>query len=162
LDWTLSPYVALYFAIEQQSTEDGAVWLFPSLSLNRMAEQKLGPWKELDDSDFQTEALKVLYPLEVSIHNERSASQQGVFTMCTHILSDHVAAIEETFHSQEEVYPLHKVIVPARLKEEFLFKLRVMIVTAGSLFPGLDGLGRPGRDYARLSAWLTQQKQEQR
>lgn len=33
LDWTLSPYVALYFAVEQSPESDGAVWFFPSSAL---------------------------------------------------------------------------------------------------------------------------------
>lgn len=152
LDWTLSPYVALYFAVEQRPMEDGAVWIFPFPALNHIACQKLGEFGDFNEKVLRAKAIKVVYPLETLIHNERSAAQQGVFTMCTHALSNHEAAIEEAFHGQKEP-DLHKVIIPSRLKDKCLFKLQTMNVTAGSLFPGPEGLGRAGRDYARLYAW---------
>jgi len=161
LDWTLSPYVALYFAVEQNPKEDGAVWFFPFLPLNELARQKLGEFGKFSEIIFETKRIKVVYPLEVNIHNERSASQQAVFTMCTHILSDHEVTIEEAFQGQKESYQLQKVIIPSRLKNECLFRLQTMNVTAGSLFPGPDGLGRAGRDYARLYAWHMQREREE-
>ena len=36
LDWTRSPYVALYFAVNQQFNADGAVWAFSSSTLEAL------------------------------------------------------------------------------------------------------------------------------
>jgi len=150
----------LYFAVEHLPDTDGAVWLFPSAALDAIVREKWGKFGELGEIVLETKEIKAVYPIEAAQHNERSASQQAVFTFCTHILSDHGVVIEEAFQGQEESYPLHKVIVPSRLKNEYLSRLRIMNITASSLFPGLDGLGRAGRDYARLRAWRTQHEHE--
>ena len=42
LDWTLSPYVGLYFAVEQFPEVDGAVWLFPSSALETLTTSRYG------------------------------------------------------------------------------------------------------------------------
>ena len=42
LDWTLSPYVALYFAVDQFPESDGAVWFFPSLALETITTNRYG------------------------------------------------------------------------------------------------------------------------
>src|SRR5215813_11900 len=123
LDWTLSPYVALYFAVEQHHEKDAAVWRFPFPALHRIACQKLGMFGDFNEKVLQAKTIKVVYPLEVNVHNERSSSQQAVFTLCTHVLSDHEVAIEEAFQGQKELDQLQKVVIPSRLKDECLFRL---------------------------------------
>ncbi len=43
-----------------------------------------------------------------------------------------------------------KVVIPPELKADFLYRLRPMNLTAVSLFPGIDGLGRSVAEYAYL------------
>ena len=155
LDWTLSPYVALYFAVEQHLDIDGAVWLFPSSALESISTSRFEELSKEDHSQLQTHEIQAVYPIEAAYHTERSAPQQAVFTVCTHVLGDHGLVIENAFRGQETRYPLHKIIVPAELKNEYLSRLRAMNITPSSLFPGLDGLGRAARDYVRLRAWRT-------
>jgi hypothetical protein len=161
LDWTLSPYVALYFAVEQFPESDGAVWFFPSSALETIMENRYGRFdpvsKQLESHD-----VKAVYPIEATQHNNRSASQQAVFTVCTHVLSDHGDIISEAFVGQEHQNPLSKVVIPAELKNEFLSRLKTMNITPSSLFPGLDGLGRAARDYVRLRAWRTHNERDTR
>ena len=158
LDWTLSPYVALYFAVDQCPDNDGAVWFFPSFELGAITANHFGKLEDSSQERLESRDIKAVYPVEPTQHTERSASQQAVFTVCTHVLADHGEAISEAFASQEDRYPLNKVIVPAGLKDQFLSKLRTMNITASSLFPGLDGLGRASRDYIRLRAWRTHEE----
>jgi len=47
---------------------------------------------------------------------------------------------------------LIKIVIPARLKVEFLARLHGLNVTPAALFPGLDGLGRMVRDYVQCAA----------
>jgi hypothetical protein len=161
LDWTLSPYVALYFAVDQYSESDGALWFFPSPILEDRIEKRYGKLR-LDDTDtaqlteqLESRNVKAVYPIEAAQHSLRSASQQGVFTVSTHVLSDHGDVIAQTLIEQKGWSGLNKVIVPAGLKNEFLSKLRTMNITPSSLFHGLDGLGRAARDYIRLRIWRT-------
>ena len=155
LDWTRSPYIALYFAVEQFPESDGAVWFFPSFALDNLITDRFGKLSPEGVELLETHEVQAVYPIEPTQHNERSASQQAVFTVCTHVQGDHGEVIEEAFHGQEERHPLNKIIVPASLKYECLSKLRAMNITPSSLFPGLDGLGRAARDYVRLRAWRT-------
>lgn len=153
LDWTLSPYVGLYFAIEQSPQEDGAVWLFSSVELNRITDLNYGKLAHGHYECLETHDIKAIYPIEPTHHNERSASQQAVFTICTHILADHGEIIARSLTENHSDLPAYKLIIPAHLKTSFLSKLRVMNIAPSSLFPGLDGLGRASRDYIRLRAW---------
>jgi len=155
LDWTLSPYVALYFAVDQSPENDGAVWFFPSSALESVTVKRYGKLQPESYEQLESHDVEAVYPIEATQHSRRSASQQAVFTVCTHVLSDHSDVISEAFVGQEDRYPLNKVIVPAGLKDEFLSRLRTMNITPSSLFPGLDGLGRAARDYIRLRAWRT-------
>ena len=153
LDWTLSPYVALYFAVDQSPERDGAVWFVASSALETVTVNRYGKLRIGSEEQLEAHDVAAVYPIEATQHSRRSAPQQAVFTMCTHVLANHGDVISEAFAGQEDRYPLNKVIVPAGLKDEFLSRLRVMNITPSSLFPGLDGLGRPSRDYIRLRAW---------
>ena len=162
LDWSLSPYVALYFAIEHCPDRDGAVWLFPASALEILITQKHGKFDQQDESIWETNEIVSVLPVETVAHSERSAAQQGVFTVCTHILSNHGDVIAEAFCSQEDSHSLHKIVIPAEIKNDFLSRLRTMNITPGSLFPGLDGIGRAGRDYTRLRVWRTEMERKGR
>ncbi len=155
LDWTLSPYVALYFAVEQLADIDGAVWFFPSSALGTINERRFGRLTLEKEGLLESRDIRAVYPVEAAQHTQRSAPQQAVFTVCTHVLGDHGSVIDDAFHGQDERYPLNKVVIPANLKNGFLSRLRTMNITANSLFPGLDGLGRAARDYISLRAWRT-------
>jgi hypothetical protein len=155
LDWTHSPYVALYFAVDQCPENDGAVWFFPSSELETITVDRYGKLQDGSQEQLESHDVKAVYPIEATQHSTRSASQQAVFTVCTHVLADHGEVISEAFVGQEDRCPLNKVIVPAGVKSQFLSRLRTMNITASSLFPGLDGLGRASRDYIRLRAWRT-------
>ncbi|BFU89937.1 MAG: hypothetical protein NTAFB01_11240 [Nitrospira sp.] len=155
LDWTLSPYVALYFAVEQSLQSDGAVWFFSSSFLETVTVNRYGRLRPDTQEQLETHDIVAAYPIEAMQHTGRSASQQAVFTICTHVLADHADAISEAFAGQKDLYQLNKIIIPARLKDDFLSRLRTMNITPSAMFPGLDGLGRAARDYIRLRAWRT-------
>ena len=162
LDWTQSPFVATYFAVEQRSEKDGAIWLFNSPLLNTIMEEKYGAlhFKEHQELMFEHEhAIPAIYPIMGAIHTERSSAQQGSYTFGCSLVGNHETIIAECF---AEKYPkangsadklLNKIIIPASLKEEFVARLHTMNINARTLFPGADGLGRSASEIVRQRVW---------
>ena len=138
LDWTRSPYVALYFAVNHDFKSDGAVWAFSSSLLKDCVKASVPfvNWRDEQDKeqydDFETHVIHVFEPNQPPL---RSVIQQGVFTVCTCILDEH-AGIINNFGSG-----FRRLVIPAALKTECLSRLRVMNLSAATLFPDLDGLG---------------------
>lgn len=158
LDWTMSPYVATYFAVESGLDRDGAIFAVHREPLERTAAASAAPEFVLDRdaymrSDGAQPTLRTYFPRR---QNERFAPQQGVFVYADHILCDHETALAPIYEQVQQAHPtkyvLMKFIVPQELKTEFLMRLRVVNVSGLTLFPGLDGLGRHAAETARLHA----------
>ncbi|HEV2146143.1 MAG TPA: FRG domain-containing protein [Longimicrobiaceae bacterium] len=155
LDWTKSPYVAAYFAVEQQWDQDGAIWLFHVATVTHWATQQHGDLDYVSNAVLTNpEAGPRLFYWAPQKRTERMIAQQGAFTACLSPSNDHGSLIEaacgpEHGTGSDEVY--RKLIIPAELKPRFLRQLRQMNVTASALFPGVDGLGRSMAELARLS-----------
>lgn len=163
LDWSVSPYVAAYFAAHQDgSHSDGAVWCFCHKRLRRAFVSEYGDEPpDLTRTEDEDPAVKQLHaalrdpggkpsvvPLEFKFFSSpRMAEQQGRFTMCLRVDQDHTciaAKIHRTF--------LTKLIIPHKRKPDFLAELRRMNITAAALFPGVDGLGRSIAELTSLGA----------
>jgi hypothetical protein len=69
--------------------------------------------------------------------SERFLAQQGKFTMSFAPLQDQCSLIGK-FGGPF----VKKIIIPSTNKRDFLLRLRDINITAASLFPGVDGLGR--------------------
>jgi hypothetical protein len=164
LDWTASPYVAAYFATQQDGSDrDGAVWCFCHRRLHKAFVKEYGSeppdLTRTEDEDPAVEHLHEVLrnpdappsvvPLAFKFFSSaRMAEQQGRFTMCLRVHQDHVciAAKIPTTH-------LKKIVIPHKIKPDFLAELRRMNITAAALFPGVDGLGR---SIAELTSLGTQ------
>ncbi len=156
LDWTESPFVALYFAVEKHLNRDGIVWILPSSRLDTLMTNRFGKMHDLsEESSFLDEPIRAVYPILGTKHTERSLAQQGVYTVGTDPLSDHGSIIEEVFTEAGKTSELVRVVVPAKLKVDCLSMLRTMNICASSLFPGADGVGRSSAEYIRLRVWRT-------
>lgn len=148
----------LYFAVESNFNTNGAVWLFPTDLLGRavLADHGEIDWeaeKGRPTAKWNASDVRAVYDLKLTVHSQRSAAQQGNFTVCTHVFADHAAAVRASLDGRESADKTQKFVIPSQLKRDFLSRLRMMNVTATSLFPGLDGLGRDARDLAVLRAW---------
>ena len=148
LDWSTSPYVAAYFAVNQHETgEDGALWCFCANALQNQFTQAHDPLPAFEDPtapqayDQKLEELQTtdaVLPISFNYAtSERVVAQQGKFTMAFAPLMNHCARIERL-----EKKFLKKIIIPGSCKREILLRLRDINITAASLFPGVDGLGR--------------------
>jgi hypothetical protein len=156
LDWTSSPYVALYFAVEEEPQEkkgkeekdDGysAVW---AMDLHWL-ETKEPKHLESKDPKDRTAYLSGLLdqcdkPLIVKIDppqaDERMSAQQGFFLWKQYESTpffDQIL-ISMMIDPIQERPVIRKFKVGEDLRIEFLERLRSMNIHRGSLFPGLDG-----------------------
>jgi hypothetical protein len=153
LDWTVSPYVAAYFAAHQDGVgNDGAVWCFCHSRLHDVfrseygdlpdftqseAEDTTGTVRRLHQRLAEVNAEQAVAPLAFKFFSSpRMAEQQGRFTMSLAIHQDHACMISAIrTHAK-------RLIIPYAAKPAILAELRRMNITAAALFPGIDGLGR--------------------
>lgn len=150
LDVSSSPYIALYFALEQ-GHGDAAVYAFNHGEFRKTDQEALG-------KDYSREVLNnkkgdkaFIIPYEPKQSNERLVAQQGAFL----VPSNNYETFEEIvaiYKSEKTI--VKKYVIPARLRLEGHKKLRRMNITAASLFPGLEGFCRSLRDQIETSSRL--------
>ncbi len=159
LDWTESTYIAAYFAVEQGPDEDGSTWYFPRKTLMMTMQKKFTDYRNKINSNREREQeidlivknkIDFIVPIQ-TLNSDRSAAQQGMFTMSLNLLADHSHLIGEALSSIS--HSTYKLIIPNNLKNQFLSHLRVLNITASSLFPDLDGLGKSLDEFVRLNVW---------
>ena len=161
LDWTASPYVALYFACASHLDCDGVVWTVQPSSINKYWESKA--YKKLKSKEPTTDVNDVLrkdnpplflYFFPSQRPSDRMASQQGHYSVSSRMLVSHgdlvtSACAPNKLNSEGLMHG--RWIVPANRKLEYMTHLRSLNVTGASLFPGSDGLGREMSELAMLS-----------
>ena len=151
LDWTKSPYVAAYFAVESLETEDGALYYVHYEQVNEATAENMG--SRLRDQRFIEESwndiiksppyIKFILPSRMT---ERMSAQQGMYSICKSPLTDHVDAIQYALRNEPQAY-FGKIKIPHELKLEFAQRLQYMNISAGTLFPGTDGLGKEVKSF---------------
>jgi type I restriction enzyme M protein len=125
LDWTYSPLVAAYFAVEERSHHDGAIYAMDAtMVLDTKAHR---------NPLARSSGIDVFQP---DHRTQRIAAQSGIFTIHW---APRVAIPRRKL--------LMKLTIPASLKTEFKDSLYKYGVHAGALFPDLDG-------QARFLSWL--------
>jgi hypothetical protein len=155
LDWSKSPFIALYFAAESHDSEDAAVWAlnydwFAKMSRRSIARRHAsmqgyrGDPGDLYDSMVKNSAPSILHA-SPAMRFRRMVSQAAVFT----IVGDQTASFSVNVtrlasdHRQEipKARPLIiKIEIPASEKPQILYKLESMNITKALIYPGLDGL----------------------
>jgi hypothetical protein len=129
LDWTHSPFIAAYFAFRKKRTDGEFVRIF-------VLDQR--EWaKDVPRSHWVSAALphfSFLNPL--AINNPRMVPQQALSTIAN------VDDIEEfvAFNERKNGKTYLEVIdLPVSERPQIVQELSLMGITAGSIFPGLDG-----------------------
>jgi hypothetical protein len=167
LDWTSSPYVAAYFAVENEHESPGAIWLFLPHYLHEAAVQDHGndAWNVPGalTTPGAPSRIRPYYSLQPC--SPRMTAQQGNFTVSTNVLADHGKLIGTTLRrslrGKEKNRTMMRMFgtnyhicwrIPASLKPVFRHQLHQLNVTAAVLFPGVDGLGRSIDERVRLEA----------
>jgi hypothetical protein len=160
LDWTLSPYVALYFGLEKVDTDGCCIWALESDWLLRRARKVLRSQEvplRLHSSDLQlrnkllNEIIfddtnpNVTVPFSPTRMNERVAAQQGVFLCNLNLNEGFADGLREMISEAPDIGDntvLHRIVVSAECRRPFLRELSRMNISRASLFPGLDGFAR--------------------
>lgn len=157
LDWTMSAFVAAYFAVEKRPTEDGVVHMLDRDALQAIMGRRFPDKTPLPtDPQRQSEILlrksdeEILYAANIRLHTDRMAAQQTLFTLSPRVLLDHGRVISAVLGKRTKEW--QRVVIPAGRKSQFMRRLRAMNITARSLFPGIDGLGRSVSEMVRLEA----------
>ncbi|OGP71402.1 MAG: hypothetical protein A2Y80_07550 [Deltaproteobacteria bacterium RBG_13_58_19] len=136
LDWTYSPYVAAFFAYREITNSDAS----------KAGEDKKVRIFIFDQEEWQKDfnrvnILRYSYPYisildALAIDNERMIPQQAVSTM-TNI--DDIEDFIRRKESEKNKKYLEVVDMPLKYRKKVMQELSRMGITAGSLFPGLDG-----------------------
>jgi hypothetical protein len=161
LDWTFSPYVALFFAVEKRvdSASSHSVWAISAEWVQTRCTELLAKASPVSEAEAQSDPVKrrlmvaelirnegaVTEPLVVLAEperaNPRETAQQGAYVVrLSHRYSMELALLnmmmKPSFISEPVVWKLD-VTPSARIG--ILRELREMNITRASLFPGLEG-----------------------
>lgn len=121
LDWTLSPLVALFFAVESESETDGALIAFnPQKKLTNILRKTESPFDDLG-SAYQYLSIPSLTP--------RITAQNGIFQL-----------FREPTKPLEHDEGLERFVIPKSAKHNIKIDLSNFGISYHTLFPDLDGL----------------------
>jgi len=160
LDWTRSPYIALYFACFGDEKADGVIF---RLSAGKLQNRQTGKHKKSAGSSsyyeyFKKELEKSLKgkPYERLIEiiadpfpTKRMVQQFAEFTVTTDLLEPHDILINESgnFGDLKLRKPIIRFIIPEDKKQEYLIKLETMGIKKETVYPILDGTKILSRDH---------------
>ncbi|QOJ19824.1 MAG: FRG domain-containing protein [Gammaproteobacteria bacterium] len=133
LDWTESPFAALYFAFEKPTRPPGGkrcVWALGSVTKKNSEIQKTH-----DLSEF-VPILEYIRPLQDE--NARLVAQAGLFTRAP--LGESVDSwVKKSYAGEKSGATLIKIMIPERGRTECLRTLNTMNINHLSLFPDIYG-----------------------
>jgi|ERR1044072_1783044 hypothetical protein len=145
LDWTESPLVALYFAVEdpRDRNKDGALWILFPLELNRHSTKAKVYIPSFEDvwlqnysvDQYAQEMDNGILPIAAiaTRNNPRIQAQLGVFTI-SHLKKTPIEEIEDGKHCV-------KFTIPAGAKNRLRQELRILGLTRFQVFPELTSIG---------------------
>lgn len=132
LDWTYSPFVAAFFAYRRRQTEAA-----PSDKIRIFVFDKENWTRDLNQIQVINHAQPHFSVLEaLAIENPRALPQQSLSTFTN--VDDIESYIQSLEFKLSKKY-LRAIELPAAQRREVMTELSLMGITAGSLFPGLDG-----------------------
>jgi hypothetical protein len=157
LDWTLSPWVACYFAAQEMPDDDAAIWTFNRDELDarnhhhritRVRDFKR--FEELASAETidgwlwsATRAGRYISTFQYEYANPQMGAQQSLFTISGQLGEDHDVALGR---SLPEPWQTLKVIIQKKDKQKLRQRLFRMNVAGLNLFPSVDGVGRHIRE----------------
>jgi len=134
LDWTESPWVAIFFAvtsIEKSETGKRAIW---ALCVDNI---------EQTNFSYKSKRTKAAKKMEVELvipnidENIRLVNQRGLFTKIH--LDNNIENWVENADDGDKSVTLFKITFPDKLKDKIMMYLNLMNINHSSLFPDLYG-----------------------
>jgi hypothetical protein len=149
LDWSESPLVALYFAVTEEPSLDGSLWVLHPTVLNEKSNYRpdypyeVPSFDDLALKNYLPEAVvsehrSRLFPLAaISPRNSpRMQSQQGVFTI-SHRENTPIEDVGAPGADRDHVW---RYIIPKNVKQSLSQELKILSFSRFQLFPELDSL----------------------
>lgn len=138
LDWTSSPYIAAFFAFTESSNKDRKAKPVRIFVLN------MHNWPSEPTPKIIYDPLPSITLHRFSAHNNpRFVPQQSIASFSN--VDDMESFIRDHEKSTSRKH-LSIIDIPGTERQTVLDELRLMGITAGSLFPGLDGVCRSLRE----------------
>src|SRR5579872_5655070 len=141
IDFTWSPYVASFFALER-TLADGVVWALNPVHVNSSRASKPVPMDPRREDNFQRYFLKgkrrMIWMGEPHTMNRRLIAQSGTFAV-PGVLD---VPIEEMLSDTDQENILAKIVLTNAVREVGMRELYRMNITFATLFPDLDGLAK--------------------
>jgi len=139
LDFSFSPYIAAYFALEA-NTEDSAIYCINHKAFERL-DRGMGADKLkaiYRDILHNTNALgrALLYAFEPKFTSQRLMAQQGVFLAPNTLEWSHEQILKNYNLNQTEIY---RWVIPKQLRYEGIRMLKQRNVMSSILYPGIEG-----------------------
>lgn len=172
LDWTKSPWVAVFFAVSAEWESDGYVFGFRRKILEEYIQKKYKPqlkglvWgphpNDVDSSDrtwdlakgndklFHADTVKGMSDWVTTFYSREShfprlITQQGLFTFASKPDLDHWKQISGLI--KNDCFVLK---ICSEAKPDILRRLNIIGLNGATLFPGADGIGKSLEGLARV------------
>jgi hypothetical protein len=155
LDWTYSPYVALFFALEQAHDGDGAIWAIDQSWITAQTKKHLSEYDAWEANERRSYINRSIIsngmpePLIVVAEphqiNQRMMAQQGTFLCPLRYDATFMNTLSLMLLDQDGVRSrpvISKIRIASPCRMQFLRKLRTMNIHNASLYPGLDGFAK--------------------
>lgn len=144
LDVTRSPYIALFFALDE-GNQDASVYFIKPVCFSKKDKIHLndekGVYNYLFNNPINRESKVALYFPEWS--TERLVKQQGLFLVPNTLDKSLNDTIESYMPSSNEMF---KIIIPQKLRAQGIRYLIDMNLTSATLYPGFEGYCRSLRN----------------
>ncbi len=153
LDWTIDPFIALFFAVHGGNPEKNCAlfYLNPRRRLSAGARHIDLPWK--------APLTWVLPP----VIDDRVRAQKSAFTLQAFGGEEVFTPLDQrslktsqkgkSTHKDDEVSAVGKVVIPANRRQQILFQLLQIGVDSSLVYPGLQGIGQRIADIANIQKY---------
>ncbi|MEO8592974.1 MAG: FRG domain-containing protein [Candidatus Solibacter sp.] len=139
IDFTWSPYVAAFFALER-TLNDGVVWAMnPAAVTSSRVDRRMDPRSEGNLARYYLKGnQRFIWMGEPQTMNRRLIAQSGTFAVPGVI----DVPVEEILSDRDQENILAKFVLSNAVRERGMRELYRMNITYATLFPDLDGLAR--------------------
>ena len=139
LDFSFSPYIALYFAISGAGENDAAVYCIEYKKIKESSSYYESSEDEVFHLENENDQEKTVFSwYEPNFLNERLSAQQGVFLVPNTLQFSHEGILEK----DGSAGLCTKLILKKESFSGIIKELYKMNITASTLFPGLEGFCR--------------------